>query len=303
MRSRRTLLVEGRTDRAITLRVLLELAKTGALNASKIVVDSSDQISSSDPALKGRGAREKVEVIHELASLSTIELLALVDREFREFDISYPTIGDKSPFHIVQNKSIFWTRGHSIENYFFLDTLFADCIRHHCSDTVDPALADLVVQSWTDLLCGAVGISFGLLKHSAITKMNGFPSVALWLFSATAGLTLDFGAIEAAALHRGLAPNDAAAIAQSCLDWMTAAQSLPDAILRWSAHGHLGIQTLWAGVGRLALSLGTDPVTADQIASGMKDEKRRVASDLWAASTTAGADEFPATLWAACSKP
>src|SRR5690242_4673856 len=112
IRNTRTLLVEGRTDKSVVVRLMIELRNQKLLNADNLVIDTADDIQNVPGARLGN--REKVEYIH--AQIAGFQRFAgLVDREFRDFDLAVPA--DHAPHHRVVPQNLFWTRGHSIENY------------------------------------------------------------------------------------------------------------------------------------------------------------------------------------------
>jgi hypothetical protein len=80
-----------------------------------IIIDTAESI-------KGElGNRAKIEKICELVAQETSNInrrvLGFVDREFREFEYSND-LQDHLKTHKI-NKRLIWSRGHSIENYFF----------------------------------------------------------------------------------------------------------------------------------------------------------------------------------------
>ena len=110
------LLVEGEEDRIAINSLLYEYSLK---NESKhnVVIDLSEIVS--DDKLYALGEREKIEKIYDVASVglsSTNKFYVFVDREYRNFDTN--TISDNLPTHFIEG-NLFWTRGHSIQNYFF----------------------------------------------------------------------------------------------------------------------------------------------------------------------------------------
>lgn len=113
IRSARTILVEGPSDTTAVSRVLLEYPCTSKGNL--LLVDSVAMISNTGSI---GGNRDVVEFIYNEAMKSQAQLAALVDREYREFDIDLK-LSDNLCCHKEIAPSMFWTIGHSLENYFF----------------------------------------------------------------------------------------------------------------------------------------------------------------------------------------
>ena len=127
MRTGRTLLVEGPSDKAIIARLVIELRNRNLLNSDNLVIDTADDI----PTAQG-GNRQRVENLHAQIGGSP-RFAGLVDREFRDFDLAIPA--DYAPYHRVVPQNLFWTRGHSIENYFItLGFVVATLEQHHPED-------------------------------------------------------------------------------------------------------------------------------------------------------------------------
>ena len=95
-------------------RLLLALVGDRYPQDSGIVIDSAEMIRECEGVFSNR---EKVEYIHALAA-DHAKLAGWVDREFRMFAVG-PSIVNELKGHNVLDASLFWTRGHSIENYFF----------------------------------------------------------------------------------------------------------------------------------------------------------------------------------------
>lgn len=118
----RFLLLEGSDDEEFFILVRNVLRK----NESKISEEKIDLLKSiiidTAERIKGElGNRAKIEKICDLVAQESSNvnnrILGFVDREFREFE--YRTyLKDHIKTHKVNNRLI-WSRGHSIENYFF----------------------------------------------------------------------------------------------------------------------------------------------------------------------------------------
>ncbi|VEJ54964.1 DUF4435 domain-containing protein [Pragia fontium] len=117
MSSKQRVLVEGRSDR-IHLKNLLSHFKM----SRKTQIDTAQDIRGNSDKNK-KCNRQKIEDIHALCH-EIKSTYFLCDREFREFNIT-DKIDDNLKTHFQRNQ-LFWTLGHSLENYFFEIDILSD---------------------------------------------------------------------------------------------------------------------------------------------------------------------------------
>lgn len=118
----RFLLLEGSDDEDLFILICNLLRKNEAqISAEKIDLLKNISIETSERIKGELGNRAKVEKICELVAQEPFNVnnrvLGFVDREFREFEYSN-YLKDHLKTHKINNRLI-WSRGHSIENYFF----------------------------------------------------------------------------------------------------------------------------------------------------------------------------------------
>ena len=126
MSATKHLLVEGKQDQRFITTIVDELRSQGRLVGEEPDVDVAETFISFE---ERPGNRDKVEEICRTSEGTEFEhkVLGLVDREFRGFDLQ-PPVRDRIERHNVDGR-IMWTRGHSIENYFFNVTLLRSPFR------------------------------------------------------------------------------------------------------------------------------------------------------------------------------
>ncbi|MFU9135736.1 hypothetical protein [Erwinia tasmaniensis] len=120
MSSKKRLLVEGRHDRSHLYQLIYKFNPT-----SKIKIDTAQDIKASDRAMS-KNNRLKIEVIHSRVTRKD-NISFLCDREFREFTFN-DKIEDLLNSHYC-NDSLYWTLGHSLENYFFNESIIIDAFQ------------------------------------------------------------------------------------------------------------------------------------------------------------------------------
>ncbi|MDY1000134.1 DUF4435 domain-containing protein [Pantoea agglomerans] len=123
MSNKKRLLVEGRSDRIHLTNLLNEI---GA--AKKIKIDTAKDLRGIDKQTS-KNNRAKIEYVHARAG-NKENIYFLCDREFREFVID-DKLHDNLPDHF-NDKTMFWTLGHSLENYFFSIDVIIDSFKYLC---------------------------------------------------------------------------------------------------------------------------------------------------------------------------
>ncbi|ELS02939.1 hypothetical protein Xen7305DRAFT_00026570 [Xenococcus sp. PCC 7305] len=117
MSNMKYLLVEGESDSKILKQLLKRFRDNNLIKKDKVEVQSAQYIKSNKDTIQGN--RHKVEYISKNINKENFayRFVGFVDREFRDFLID-KTIRDIISSHKVSSRLV-WSRGHSIENYFF----------------------------------------------------------------------------------------------------------------------------------------------------------------------------------------
>src|SRR5262249_33609637 len=137
-------------------------------------VDTADLVKAPEGVI---GSRALVEVVHEQANNSGQELGALVDREFRGFDLA-PAIKDTIAAHKSVGRLLVWTRGHSIENYFFRADAARAFLRYQFSHlTIPEAEFDRLFPLF---LQWAAALSLALHASGLLDRAKGVCSPTHW---------------------------------------------------------------------------------------------------------------------------
>jgi len=124
--NRTRILVEGKDDRAILRNLLDTLGKSEGVRIDA-AVDLKGTCS-----VTAKNHRAKVEKIHMQCqgSADHRRLFFLCDREFRSFRVE-GEIYDEALEHCIDG-NLFWTLGHSIENYFLSEDVIVEGCRFLC---------------------------------------------------------------------------------------------------------------------------------------------------------------------------
>lgn len=294
IRGSKNLLVEGPTDLKIVARVTAELVNRSEVDLQEITIDTVDILSDSELP---PGNRAAVEYIYGLAEAERLPLAALVDREFREFDAIGGEITDTVATHFRQN-NLYWTRGHSIENYFFDSAYFEAFLRMKHPESVPHACYALIESEFPLLMRGAAAASLAALHCSVIERCGGICSLTMWDVTSPNQLRFTINELLNALESRGVEQSALSKFSEFFAEYDERLASATDVHLsRWITHGHLGWNFVWAGVGRLLLHCGVSHDVAHSVARGFGDDKIRFFANLWAKEALEGASDSPTALW------
>lgn len=274
-RSARTVLVEGRHDKWLVDRIVSELDGAGRLGSQPIVVDSTELVRCPT------GARCAVEEVHALVHRLNRPFAALVDREFRDFTLA-PDVVDDVACHKVVNGTLFWTRGHSAENYFFTSAVVMGFLQLKFPHCVNQALLVRIESAFEGVLNWAAALSVAALQEELISRLDGAIASDDWVLAASGTVALSYDAVAHRLTSRGVDGERFKKFCATADRIKVALDAVPgNSIARWLAHGHIGSQVIWTSVGRLVADGGAAIDDVRQVATGFQDLKRRFAIDHW----------------------
>lgn len=289
-RSGKTILVEGPTDKALLHRIELE---NHPEKAGRAAIDHVGIVA--DPIVGGLGNRAKVIVIqsqaHALAQQAPriLDVLGtLIDREWDgvSFVGHVPVPAWQPP---AQGASKFVTQGHSIENYHFDVECVIEYLKYSFAEHVTKALIDEVRSKFSALIVCATVLSLRVRDDSCIGRATGLIGHG-HISSSGPRVYLDPSFSQACATRQIASAASIVADVNKAID--AAWQGLDGQdFARWLPHGHIGGETLWSGVAKIALLHGVPGAVADCIARGYQQERERFKSQ-WL-SKAPPAQRFP----------
>ena len=238
-----TLLVEGKSDEH-AFRLLLDSVKLAhQIEDVDIVVDNAESIIS--PSSVTLGNREKVEEAAKAITLHkfSYRFVGFVDREFRGFIID-DTLKDnlRSHNHIGR---LLWSRGHSIENYFFEFDLMREPMRRLSDGIHFGSALDMMKEKFQDAMNIACAISLAakdlnlLSLEQSIVNWSCFNSSdsnlvvdsELWIKHLSSRLKLDNERINR--------------LVERFEHWLRVSSNSDPEVVRWLCHGHIGDSVIW----------------------------------------------------------
>jgi len=275
-RSGKTILVEGDSDRIVLSKLKHELVKPEfepAIDCIKLI--------SNEPSLSTLGNKAKIlkiiEAANELTKAEDIlnKLSALVDREW---DYVNQDAFDRNELNSPPHQqSLFFTHGHSIENYSFHYEFIKDFMVLQYSEVLPQSFFQTLAIRFGAVVCFAYAYSHTLRNLNVISRSEGLLAYddLNWVdesyqlnesFINKASLrTINIGLEELAEI------NSIASNKENI--------TLFGDLYRLLSHGHLGSEAIWCCVANLIFSSISCPRTAKEVERGHRDSKLRFASD------------------------
>ncbi len=287
-RSKLTVLVEGSTDKDyLGYSIIKYLNDDKSLN--RYLIDSADIISADNLYY---GNKDKVLYINsKRINDQTIKnkLIIFIDREYSDFDINDPNI-DLNPTH-VENDNLYFTRGHSMENYFFDVNVILDYIEFMHSSKLQSDYKSLIIKHWKELIIYAASISYSIYKSNLIGRSENVFEYGIWDIG-TNNLILNEVSFKSCLQKRGID----ATITQDILTDSYNTYNilfLKDKECRWLAHGHIGMNIIFCGLARILYSCNVDTKTVNDITGYLEIKYKYLVERWYFYNNNNTQDEFP----------
>lgn len=238
MTSLKHLLVEGKSDKRL-FQLLLSRLQGGS---QFIVVECAELIRNTEPM----GNRAKVEAVCEGLNGSTHagKITGFIDREFRGFELG-DLVSDDIATHFTTGR-IVWSRGHSLENYFFCVEVLRNPLRS-LTTTVhfEEALA-MFEPALASVLRIASAVSLSAFDNQLITLLARSITPGVFVYTDS---TLRVDEMEWARLlrikHRLDEPR-IARVLDSYANWIYRLGQVDEITCKWICHGHSGMSIIFA---------------------------------------------------------
>ena len=263
LRSSKTLLVEGASDKKVLSHFLLKKNYVDKVDSSYCIDDAS---LIDDKSLGPIGAKDKIKTI--ASKLSTENFRCFIDREWDGFDNHSMEYSD-----ITASDNTFLTKGHSIENYWFTSQSFVDFVLHTHPTEVSTQYLERIEKCHIAMLQFAAAYSLACRDLSIVARANEMISrenitlIGEYFHAAPC--------INVKIANRGKPCN----LADSINELVKTTASYHVSKLQWICHGHLGEQAIRSCIGKLAEAEGYNSQVIDSIEFGFKLEKLKLDSD------------------------
>jgi len=267
LRSSKTILVEGPTDKKVLSRLFLSHSlATGAQGS--YVIDEADLIK--DEELYGYGHKAKVLAVAETLESLPEKFNWLVDREWDDINLNQRPI--KYEYKEPQGQG-FRTKGHSIENYWFDQEIYENYLRQNYGGELSHSFFIDFRENFNSAIVLAAAFSLVAYKNSLINKCSDCIR-AKHIHHEGITLSITHGFDDSLARR---------AVQEKISDQVNhEARKLgdePSEIVRWISHGHLGEEMLRACIAYIASRHTANAGIIEAIERGNKTAKLAHDSD------------------------
>ncbi|MGK7941792.1 MAG: DUF4435 domain-containing protein [Crocosphaera sp.] len=238
--------------------------------------------------IKGElGNRAKIEeicnLIAEEPSNVSNRLLGFVDREFREFEYSN-RLNDNLKTHQINNRLI-WSRGHSIENYFFEISTLKEAFNDYLISNFYQEAFEIFEAKFSHILriacaLSLAGFSENLLK--LVSKSIDWQCIDITSTSVTINLEEWEKILKKFRLDRLRIQN----LFDQFENYLNMTNQCDVETLRWLSHGHIGFNFMFAVYGKcLYLTASSDQrknnIEEAEKVNKNKDTRFRTVANAW----------------------
>jgi hypothetical protein len=241
------LLVEGSDDYRLFNRLIRAFSKTEV----DIDIDDASCLIGFESAVSNR---EKVEMVCDVLKGKSFEdkLTGFVDREYREFTVN-PELRDNLNSHKVDGR-LAWTRGHSVENYYF-DFEILQIPISTLSTTIYHQLAlDLFRENFEQIIKTACAASLLGLEIGNYQIIRG--NINWQTFDVDKNIIkLNLATFEHTLRTRNVPTTLIARIVSRYPFWEELVNRTDFDIVRWICHGHTGLSFIWSSYKRLVFDV------------------------------------------------
>ncbi len=270
MSSFRYILVEGKDDK----RSLMYLIQEFFGERKDIKVHGAHQIKFGNAA----GNRERVEEISKSINGKKYaeRFVGFVDREFRGFELG-DEIKDLIHKHNIMGRLI-WSRGHSIENYYFEFVVLERPLRNNSVTLYFDDALDLFKQNIEQIIKLACAIGLAAWQYNLLEATRA--SIEDWRileFNASELIINTTRWINSLISKQKIRKEDVITLIDTFQMWSEKVSKTDFNIIRWLCHGHIGITFIWAAYARSVFEVCQR--------SGCEDPRREAINVLKASET------------------
>ncbi|MFM7889045.1 MAG: hypothetical protein ACKPCM_20640 [Pseudanabaena sp.] len=236
MSGRKHLLVEGKYDQQF-FRIFLNTF----MSHTKVDIDTAENLSDPEIIVGNRQKVEKVAKIIQLKEYAS-KFVAFVDREYREFDLE--VVADKLECH-NQIFRLVWSRGHSIENYFFdYQIIYESLLGLSSVECFDKAIKDFAdcFEKTIRIAC-ALGLTGNEVQKTEMIRK----SIHSDLFKIqNSEIVLQVEQWENSLKKRKFTEEEVLKAVNSFQRWLQKLTDVSFETVQWLCDGHSGIEIIWA---------------------------------------------------------
>ena len=235
MSSNPRLLVEGYSDKTALSFAISHLIY------DDIDIDTAEDLISSNSAL---GNRQKVELmcrkVRERAV--TNKFIGLADREFRGFKINGKIHSELLIHH--ESDNLFWTLGHSIENYVFSKEVISTALKYVANSPNTPKAIDRYIEIFPSALTVSTALTLALYDKEY--RLRRVTSIFCWDTFIINGndISIDLSKLDHGLKERNFIEEERSELINEYLLSLDLVKSSDRKSTQCFCHGHLGIKMI-----------------------------------------------------------
>lgn len=242
MSSSKFILVEGEDDK----RSLMYLKSELFSKDTSIRIHGANQIRFGTDI----GNRERVEQICQAVKGKNYatRFVGFVDREFREFELGDKIIDLISCHNIIDR--LIWSRGHSIENYYFDFKILYRPLRHYSTTSFYEDALILFEQVFEQAIKVACAIGLAAYEHGLLKPAKSSINWEILVLKSYK-LTINLQEWEKILVQKQkIQKVEANFLIGSFQTWLEKVSETDFKSIKWLCHGHIGITFIWATYAR-----------------------------------------------------
>ena len=283
MRSARTVLVEGESDKLVLQRLITDFYDDTSGQRISPVIDTPSLFR--DEQVSGLGNRDKVILATEKCDPPPTQFRALIDREWDAFDEDRYSLEEFENEYDDDSLITLRTYGHSIENYFIDLSTIISLLKRSFSSQLRPGLLRLLEEGYPEALRFALAFSLAVKKNQLIGKLSHLLSRSHLEIRGDA-FHVSANSFSTALSLREIDEDAQRQLVTDIEDFIASISGAAPstATMKWASHGHLGHHAIWCCMAYLMEGAGCDKGACDTVERGMRAEKLVHAADTLALS-------------------
>lgn len=292
-RTTHTVCVEGKNDHTAVKHCLMKMCGMRDHLNGKYVIDTMDIIES-DTAVYGN--KDKlIRICRKMIGTGyEHKISALVDREYDCFDIADEEV-DKRPCHHIENDILFFTRGHSLENYLFDADYIISFIEFNFPTKIVGNHRTLIQECWPIMLQFIAALTISIHEYNCCTRTRGLFKMDDWRYANEGKIEIDRDSVTTSLLSRGISITDVNSILSRAIMLIPIFEK-KDNIARWISHGHVGMDLICGAVARILSICGVDEETCNDL-HGHKETRLKFLIEEWMRNADESEALFPVTFF------
>jgi len=192
--------------------------------------------------------------------------------------------------------NLFWTRGHSIENYLSDTDIFTASLEEHVPEHL-PANYKLHLQNaFPSILHNCASISLAANSIGKLDRIHNISELDHWVVQPDGSMGIDLARMQAILTIRGISAAEWVAFEAEHKRCLIQLAGSALSLSRWICHGHLAECHIWCAVAATLRHHGMDRNIAPRVGWGEREALVRVSRGAWSAQCASRVGDCPVAL-------